>query len=208
MRMLAATALGLGLIAVPAQAQTTLNVWHVFNLETDMIHDGIAQFEAARPVEVFAYSGGYRKGLKKEFDYLANKWVDGLPLEYDDLEVALVKFSNGAVGKVSVNYGCIMPYTFPVEIFGNKGTVKDNKVWSHKYPGQNSWVEIPAILPDSADVTHHPFQGQMDHFVECIQTDTESHCNLDDAIVTHEIAFAALQCYETGQPVQLPLIQD
>ena len=166
------------------------------------------EFEAARPVEVFAYSGGYRKGLKKEFDYLANKWVDGLPLEYDDLEVALVKFSNGAVGKVSVNYGCIMPYTFPVEIFGNKGTVKDNRVWSHKYPGQNSWVEIPAILPDSADVTHHPFQGQMDHFVQCIQTDTESHCNLDDAIVTHEIAFAALQCYETGQPVKLPLMQD
>lgn len=54
MRMLAATALGLGLIAGPlsagpAQAQTTLNVWHVFNLETDMIHDGIAQFEAAHP---------------------------------------------------------------------------------------------------------------------------------------------------------------
>ena len=42
----------------------------------------------------------------------------------------------------------------------------------------------------------------MDHFVECIQTNTESHCNLDDAIVTHEIAFAALQCYETGQPVE------
>ena len=163
------------------------------------------EFEAAQPVEVFAYSGGFRKGLDKEFDYLANKWVDGLPLEYDDLEVALVKFSNGAVGKVSVNYGCIMPYTFPVEIFGNKGTVKDNKVWSHKYPGQNDWVEIPAILPDSADVSHHPFQGQMDHFVECIQSDTESHCNLDDAIVTHEIAFAALQCYETGQPVKLPL---
>ena len=93
------------------------------------------EFEAAQPVEVFAYSGGYRKGLEQEFDYLANKWVDGLPLEYDDLEVALVKFSNGAVGKVSVNYGCIMPYTFPVEIFGNKGTIKDNKVWSHQISG-------------------------------------------------------------------------
>jgi predicted dehydrogenase len=166
---------------------------------------GKGEFEAATPVEVFAYSGGFRKGLKKEFDYIANKWVDGLPLEYDDLEVALVKFSNGAVGKVSVNYGCIMPYTFPFEVFGNKGTIKDNKVWSHKYPGQKGWVEIPSILPDSADVSHHPFQGQMDHFVECIQKRKESHANLDDAIITHEVAFAALECYKTKKPVKLPL---
>ena len=168
---------------------------------------GKGQFEAAKPVEVFAYSGGYRKGLKKEFDYIQNKWVDGLPLEYDDLEVALVKFDNGAMGKVSVNYGCVMPYTFPVEIFGNKGTVKDNKVWSHKYPGQKSWVEIPTIMADSADVSHHPFQGQMDHFVDCIQKNKESHCNLEDAISSHEIAFAALQCYKTKKPVKLPLIR-
>ena len=164
------------------------------------------QFEAAKPVEVFAYSGGYRKGLTREFNYLANKWVESKPLEYDDLEVALVKFDNGAVGKVSVNYGCVMPYTFPVEVFGSKGTVKDNKVWSHKYPGQTNWVEIPSILPDSADVSHHPFQGQMDHFVDCILNGEESHCNLEDAIASHEIAFAALQCYETRQPVTLPLI--
>ena len=127
-------------------------------------------------------------------------------MEYDDFEICLVKFANGVLGKVSVNYGCIMPYTFPLEIFGNRGSIKDNRIWSHKYPGQNGWAEIPAILPDSADVTHHPFQGQMNHFVDCILNDRESHCNLEDAIKTHEIAFAALQCYETGQPVELPLL--
>ncbi len=164
------------------------------------------QYEAADPVEVFAYSGGYRKGLSEEYDYFTSQWREGPPLEYDDFEICLVKFANGALGKVSVNYGCIMPYSLPIEIFGNRGSVKDNRVWSHKFPGQNGWVEIPAILPDSADVTHHPFQGQMDHFVDCILNDEESHCNLKDAIKTHEIAFAALQCYETGQPVKLPLI--
>ena len=77
----------------------------------------------------------------------------------DDLEVLLVKYSNGAMGKISVNYGCIMPYTFPVEVFGTRGTIKDNKVWSHKYPGQKNWAEIPTIAPESADVSHHPFPG-------------------------------------------------
>jgi len=165
------------------------------------------EYKAATPVEVFAYSGGWRKGADVEYNYYTNTWSEGMPpLEYDGLEVALVKFDNGVLGKVSVNFDSIMPYTFPIEIFGNKGSVKDNRVWSHKYPGQSDWVNIPTILPDSSDVTHHPFQGQMDHFVECILEDKESHCNLEDAIITHEIAFAALQCYETGKPVKLPLI--
>ncbi len=160
--------------------------------------------EAAVPVEVFGYSGGYRKGLEVEYDYFQNTWKKAPPLEYDDLEVLLVKYSNGTMGKISVNYGCVMPYTFPVEVFGTRGTIRDNRIWSHKFPGQRNWVEVPAIAPESADVSHHPFQGEMDHFVECILNGTESHCNLADAIHTHSIAFAALECYETKMPVKLP----
>ena len=117
-------------------------------------------------------------------------------MEYDGLEVALVKFDNGAVGKVSVNADCIMPYRFPMRIFGDRGSVFDNRVWSHKYPGQTDWVELPTILPDSSNVSHHPFQAEIDHLVECVRDGRESHCNLDDAIKTHEIAFAAIESRE------------
>ena len=64
------------------------------------------EFEAADPVEVFAYAGGRRKGATRQFNPLENQWHDGTPLEYDGLEIALVKFSNGVVGKVSVNFEC------------------------------------------------------------------------------------------------------
>ena len=168
---------------------------------------GAGRDEAAKPVEMFAYRGGHRKGKRNQYDYYAGAWVDGEPLEYDGLEVAMIKFANGALGKVSVNFDCISPYVFPVEIFGDKGTVRDNKVWSHKFPGQKDWVEIPTIMPDSADVAHHPFQGEIDHFVKCIHSAVESHANLEDAILTHEVAFAALKCYDTGQPVKLPLLK-
>lgn len=161
--------------------------------------------EAANPVEVFGFSGGLRKGVESEYNYLTGRWQEAPPLEYDDLEVVLVKFDNGVIAKVSVNNGCVMPYTFPIEIFGNRGTIKDNRVWSHKFPGQKDWVAIPTILPDSADVSHHPFQRQMDHFVDCILEGRESHCNLEDAIKTHEIVFAALESYQTGRSVRLPL---
>lgn len=168
---------------------------------------GRGQFEAAKPIEVFAYSGGWRKGIPIEFSYLSNTFREAPPLEYDGLEVALVKFDNGALGKVSVNFDCIMPYTFPIEVFGDKGTVRDNRIWSHKFPGQKNWIEIPSVLPDSADVTHHPFQAQMNHFVECLLSNKESHCNLEDAILTHEVVFAARECYRTASPVKLPLLR-
>ena len=162
--------------------------------------------EAARVTEVFAYRGGWRKGTGREYSYITGNWSDDSPpLEYEGLEVFLLKFANGAIGKVAVDFDCVMPYTFPIQILGDRGSVKNNRVWSHKFPGQKGWVEIPTVLPDSADVTHHPFQGQMDHFVDCILNDRESHCNLEDAFHTHEVIFAAQKCYETKRPVALPL---
>jgi predicted dehydrogenase len=163
------------------------------------------EFEAADPVEVFAYRGGKRGASTRQYNPLTNEWHEGAPLEYAGLEVALVRFANGVLGKVSTNFECIQPYAFPVRIFGDGGTVRDGRVWSHMFPGQRGWVEIPAIGPDSSDVAHHPFQAQVDHFVACILDGRTSHCSFEDAAKTHEIVFAALQCYETGRPVRLPL---
>jgi len=164
------------------------------------------EFEAAEPVEVFAYAGGKRKGKTLQYNPTINDWQTYAPMEYDGLEMALVRFANGALGKVSVNFECVHPYTFPLEIFGDRGSVKNNRLWSHTFPGQKDWIEIPAICPDSSDVAHHPFQGQIDHFVQCLRDDVESHCNLADAIKTHEIVFAAQQCYRQRRPVSLPLL--
>ncbi len=170
---------------------------------------GHGEFEAADPVEVFAYKGGWRKGKSVQYNPYEFRWEksDSGPLQYDDLEMVMVKFKSGAIGKTAVHVGSVIPYQFPISIFGDKGTIKDNRVWSPvRFPGARDWVTIPTVMPESADVKHHPFQGEIDHFVECILSGKESHCNLEDAVKTHEIAFAALQCYRTGRPVKLPLL--
>jgi predicted dehydrogenase len=164
------------------------------------------QFEAALPTEVYAVCGGFRKGSSREYNPMTNAWSENAPpMEYDGLQVVLVKFDNGAVGKVSVNAECVMPYRFPIRVFGALGSVFDNRVWSHKYPGQSDWIEFPGILPDSSAVAHHPFQAEIDHFVDCLQQGRESHCNLEDAAVSHEIVFAAMQSAVLNRPVPLPL---
>ncbi|MCU0779763.1 MAG: Gfo/Idh/MocA family oxidoreductase [Akkermansiaceae bacterium] len=163
------------------------------------------EFEAAEPVEVFAWSGGRRKGATRQFNPLKDAWHEGSPLEYDGLEMVLVRFSNGVLGKVSVNFECIQPYAFPLRVFGDRGTVRDNRLYAPGQPGHHGWSEIPGVRPDSSDVTHHPFQAQADHFIDCLLRGVESHCNLADAAKTHEVVFAALECYRTGRPVKLPL---
>ncbi|HRZ46468.1 MAG TPA: Gfo/Idh/MocA family oxidoreductase [Candidatus Paceibacterota bacterium] len=160
--------------------------------------------EAANPVEVFALAGGYRKGRATAYDPTRNAWIrNARPMEYDGLEEALVRFDNGVIGKVSVHFDCVMPYRFPIRIFGDRGTIFDNRVWSHHFPGQTDWIELPAIQPDSSDVGHHPFNAQIDHFVDCLRRGIESHCNLADAIKTHQVVFAALECYRTRRPVRI-----
>ncbi|NKB69556.1 MAG: gfo/Idh/MocA family oxidoreductase [Candidatus Latescibacteria bacterium] len=164
------------------------------------------QTEAADPVEVFAYAGGHRKGQERQYNPVSNDWAEQPVMEYDGLEIVLVQFANGVVGKASVNFEAIQPYSFPLGIYGDLATVKDNRLFAPQAPDQDQWREIPGIRPDSPDVSHHPFQGEIDHFIQCIRGDVESHCNLADAIKTHEIFFAAQQCYKTRQPVKLPLL--
>ena len=162
--------------------------------------------KAAIPVEVYAVSGGFRKGQTREYNPVDNRWIENAPpMEYDGLEVILVEFDNGAKAKICVNAECIMPYRFPIRIFGDRGTATDNRIWSDTFPGQRDWVEIPTILPDSSDVSHHPFQAEIDHFIDCISRGIESHCNLEDAIRSHEVVFAALECYKNRLPVRCPL---
>ena len=162
--------------------------------------------KAAIPVEVYAVAGGFRKGQTREYNPLANSWRDDAPpMEYDGLEVILVKFDNGVQAKICVNAECVMPYRFPIRIFGDGGTAMDNRFWSNAFPTQNDWIEIPTICPDSSDVSHHPFQAEIDHFIDCITRNVESHCNLDDAIRSHEVVFAALDCYRDRRPVGLPM---
>lgn len=158
------------------------------------------EFEAADPVEVLAMTGGWRRGGTREYNPVSHEWVaDAPPMEFDGLEAALVRFGNGVLGKVTVNFDCVMPYRFPLRVFGDRGTIVDNQLWSRAADGAAEWVTLPDLQPDSSDVSHHPFQAEIDHFVECLQGGAESHCNLADACKTHEVVWRAL---EAGLPAR------
>jgi len=152
--------------------------------------DALRWFAGDEVEEVTAFSNN-KKGL----------------FEYDANVVAVMKFRGGALGKTSALFDCEMPYQFNLDLAGSEGTIRDNRVWSKKlFPGQTGWATVPTILPDSADVYHHPFDAEINHFVDCIRQDRQSHASIADGYRTHELCMAIDRSIEQGgRPVRLPL---
>jgi len=155
--------------------------------------DGLMWFMAEDVQEVTALS---TKSKAPEFK----------PYQYDPCQVTILRFKNGKVGKVASSIDCKMPYFFNILLLGSAGTIRNNQVWSHKFDGQTKWAEIPTILPDSGDVNHHPFQGELDEFISAILDGGKISTGLDWTVKVHEVIFAADQSARTGKPVKLPLV--
>jgi len=123
--------------------------------------------------------------------------------EYEPTLTTLCKFKNGVIGKVASSIETKAPYMFPIRLFGSKGTIRDNQLFTDKMPGQSHFATIPTIMPDSGDVTHHPFQGEIDHFVECLNQNKNSPVNIEYASHIMEICYAAEESAKTGKSIQI-----
>ncbi|MGD0579480.1 MAG: Gfo/Idh/MocA family oxidoreductase [Bryobacteraceae bacterium] len=153
--------------------------------------DALRWFVGAEAVEVSAYANRSRS--------------NPMSFGYEPNSVTIVKFANGAMGKVATSLESVGPYTFNIALYGDRGTIRNNQVFTRCWPGQKGWATVPTILPDTADVAHHPFAGEINHLVQCILEDRKSHCNLADAVKTHEICLASEVSAVEGRPVRLPL---
>jgi predicted dehydrogenase len=121
--------------------------------------------------------------------------------------VALLHFANGGIGKVSACTSQWMPYNFNIDVFGTDGAVRGNRFFTKHLPGLTDFATLPTILPDNGDVAHHPFQAEIDHFIDCIRSGAESPVSLADAVNTHEACLAAdLSSARDGATIALPLL--
>ncbi len=127
--------------------------------------------------------------------------------EFDPVVAATLRFENGAVGKLSTILEADTPYIFNCKLFGTDGTIIDNEVYSSShYPGSLGYWSFPTVKPDSAEVEHHPFRAEIDHFIECIDTDTESHASIHDSWKSMSVCFAIDESAANGgRPVRVRL---
>ena len=140
------------------------------------------------PCEVFAY--GTHKALTN--------------VPYDDANVAIMKFPNGAMGKVFVSTGCKRDYTMRTVIYGTKGTVIcDNTspyIQLFKLEGEELTV---AKHPEQirVNINNHNAQGEFEVFSKHILEDTPVKMDAIQGAKTVEVCFAIIESTKTGKPV-------
>ena len=120
-----------------------------------------------------------------------------------------------------------LPYTFGVELMGDRASLRDDVIlWKDspvdiedlrracpfddvRFHETTTPTGAPAIrvethLPGSANVSEHPFQGEIDELVTCILEDRETHLNVFDAERTMRVCLAAdRSAANAGRPVRL-----
>jgi predicted dehydrogenase len=154
--------------------------------------DSLIWLMDSKVVEVSAMTS-YSKGNALNYEYAPNS-------------VAIMKFANGAIGKVATSVECRQPYHFPVVLQGDKGTIRDDLVSTTEWPGllKDQWAKLPADMPDSGDVHDHPYLGQFQHFIDCIRTNRRPHNDLANCAHVHEVCFAIQQAVRTRKAVKVP----
>lgn len=178
--------------------------------------DALRWLSGLEPVEVSAYHTRYTKGYE---------WPTSLE--------ANIKMEGKALGHLTSSTDFMLPYTFGVELMGDKATIRDTLItWDPRgeavdlaelqkanpvpevtlhegrYGSGSPAIRIEcALMPDSADVSHHPFQAEIDELVDAVRRKRETHLNVFDAQKTMELCLAAdLSARKDGSPVKLPLV--
>ena len=133
-------------------------------------------------------------------------WGHRTDFGYKPTYLAALKVENGAVGKTSCSFEIESPYDMNFIVHGSKGSVRNDRFFiKDLFPGQTGWQKFTTIMPDSGAVSHHPFKGLVDDFLQALDEGRSSMLNIDEMFKTHELCMAIDTSIETGKPVTLPL---
>jgi predicted dehydrogenase len=136
---------------------------------------------------------------------VANHFNDKLPAE--DCILATYTFQSGAIAKVLVAVGGVVPYSIDLKLFGTSGTIFLNNVDDtarlHKpvLGESEQWSTIPM---KSGHETH-VIAAQVDHVLDCIVNGTKPLVDVYEGANSVSACIAAIASYRSGQPIPIRL---
>jgi len=169
--------------------------------------------------------GGVIRTLTHPLDYLRyligevdSLWsfsghVSALELDVEDVAEIGLKFANGAIGSVHLNY-VQRPPRHTLEIVGTQGTLHwdnaDGILHFHQMPAPfSSFSDNPpaplvqTFAPSDGFNRNQLFVAQTRHFIETVRGESEPVCTLEDGMMTLRLALAALQSQSTTTTMTL-----
>ena len=128
---------------------------------------------------------------------------------------AIYRFRNGQTGKVmSLVLKPVESFRFNLELYGTKGTFRNNKLILDTMPGFNdpsvkgSEITFPEWMPDNTVGITEPWDVEVEEFVKWVtgESDGKELCKARDAIRVAEACWAAVISSAEHRVVKLPLV--
>jgi predicted dehydrogenase len=169
--------------------------------------------------------GGVIRTLTHPLDYLRyligevdslwsfNGHISALELDVEDVAEIGLKFSNGAIGGVHLNF-FQRPPVHRLEIVGTQGTLRwdnvDGILHFHQMPADfGSFSNNPpapvtqTFAPPEGFERNQLFVSQTRHFIATARGESEPVCTLDDGIMALRLALAAIQSQSLSKGISL-----
>ena len=121
-------------------------------------------------------------------------------MKSQDCQVALFRFSGGAVAKVACSYGCVSPHEshYNLAVYGTRGTVSRTRICTESSPEE--FRDMGVIPPKG-----HPYAPEVEHFLDCILNDVEPLIDaFDGANSAAACIVAAEACERQGASLPVP----
>jgi predicted dehydrogenase len=169
--------------------------------------------------------GGVVRTLTHPLDYLRfligeveslwsfNGHVSPLEVDVEDIAEIGLKFTNGAIGGMHLNY-VQRPPRHTLEIVGIQGTLRwdnaDGILRLQKFPAPfGSYSDLPPapvsenFSPPEGFERNQLFVSQTRHFIETARGEKEPICRLEDGIRALELALAAIKSQVASKKVDM-----
>jgi len=106
-------------------------------------------------------------------------------------------FANGCIGKVLVSGGCKRPYALNLSVYGDRGTVQNDKLFLDRIDHLQDWMNLP--LPVEEEYPY--YYEEIDHFVQSIQSGASLRVDGAEGAKTVAVCLAAQASIDRRSPV-------
>ena len=118
----------------------------------------------------------------------------------NDMVVALLKFTNGMVAKISANFASVAPHHHRLCVYGKEGTFTQSHIgaayhWSRDPKASPEWVDDP--YPGAAKGDMLPV------FVQSILESKRAEVTAREVLEAMNVSLAIVESLATGSPVQV-----
>jgi len=122
-------------------------------------------------------------------------------MKHDDCMVGVFKMESGAVAKVTGAYGVVgpRPQHCNLAVYGTEGTIRGGQL----IKGEHDEPEITDLA--TKQISGHPFEPEIEHFLECIIEDEPTLTDAFDGANSAAATIMAAESILSGRPEPVPV---